>query len=211
MRGLTTKELLKQSKIFTDTFEQVPLPMKKILLLDDMLDLLEGELELIEECPLGYAVDGITDPEDLFPALEAATYDLIILDLHMQKKDGFQCLREIRSHNKRIPIIIYSGHLHESNSSALIEAGASMLISKPAPADLFLNAIKSLIDPASETCLILEKGYLIKEVSLDSVKEQIRKKIKSGHTSLQELAKAVSISQEYLNYLITRFNLVSRG
>ncbi len=185
--------------------------MKKILLLDDMLDLLEGELELIEECPLGYAVDGITDPEDLFPALEAATYDLIILDLHMQKKDGLQCLREIRAHNKSIPIIIYSGFLHENNSSALIEAGASMLISKPAPADLFLNAIKSLIDPASETCLILEKGYIIKEVSLDSVKEQIRKQIESGATSLQELAKAVSISQEYLNYLVTRFNLTSRG
>ncbi|MBP9864960.1 MAG: response regulator [Candidatus Omnitrophica bacterium] len=185
--------------------------MAKILLLDDMLDLLEGELELIEECPLGYTVDGITNPEDLLPSLEAAAYDLIILDLHMQKKDGFQCLREIRAQNKKIPIIIYSGFLHENNSTALIESGASMLVSKPAPADLFLNAIKSLIDPASSTCLILEKGYIIKEVALDSVKDQIRRKIDSGLTSLQELAKAVSISQEYLNYLITRFNLTSRG
>lgn len=184
--------------------------MAKILLLDDMLDLLEGELELIEECPLGYSVDGITDPEDLFPALAAEKYDLIVLDLHMQKKDGLQCLREIRVHNKKIPIVIYSGFLHENNSQALIEAGASMLISKPAPADLFLNAIKSLIDPASKTCLILEKGYMIKEVSLESVKEQIKNNIRSGVTAMPELSKAVSISQEYLNYLITLFNLTSR-
>lgn len=181
--------------------------MAKILLLDDMLDLLEGELELLEECNLGYEVDGITNPEELFPALEVTDYDLIVLDLHMQKKDGFQCLREIRAQNKTIPIIIYSGFLHESNSEALIEAGASMLVSKPAPADHFLNAIKSLIDPKSDTCIILEDGYKIKEVNLEEIKEKIKAKIAEGITSTGDLAKAVSLSEEYLNYLITRFNL----
>lgn len=181
--------------------------MAKILLLDDMLDLLEGELELIEECGLGYEVDGITNPEELFPSLEVTNYDLIILDLHMQKKDGFQCLREIRAQNKNIPIIIYSGFLHESNSEALVEAGASMLVSKPAPADHFLNAIKSLIDPKSDTCIVLEKGYQIKEVKLEDLKQQIKSKIDSGINSITELAKEVSLSEEYLNYLIARFNL----
>lgn len=183
--------------------------MAKILLLDDMLDLLEGELELIEECNLGYEVDGITNPEELFPSLEVTKYDLIVLDLHMQKKDGFQCLREIRAKDKEVPIIIYSGFLHESNSEALIEAGASMLVSKPAPADHFLNAIKSLIDPASDTCIILEQGYKIKEVKLDDLKEEIKQKIAEGISSIPDLAKAVSLSEEYLNYLIARFDLAS--
>jgi len=183
--------------------------MAKILLLDDMLDLLEGELELIEECELGYEVEGITDPEELFPALESTDFDLIILDLHMGKKDGFQCLREIRETNKKVPIIIYSGFLHESNSEALIEAGASMLVSKPAPADHFLNAIKSLIDPNSDTCIILEDGYKIKKVKLDEMKDRIKEKIADGILTTGELAKAVSLSEEYLNYLIARFDLAS--
>lgn len=58
---------------------------------------------------------------------------VILLDLNMPKKDGRQCLKEIKSHPalKKIPIIIYSTSSNPDDVSYAYENGASSYIIKP--------------------------------------------------------------------------------
>ena len=58
---------------------------------------------------------------------------VILLDLNMPKKDGRECLREIKTNDKlkQIPIIIYSTSSNPDDISYAYENGASSYITKP--------------------------------------------------------------------------------
>jgi CheY-like chemotaxis protein len=58
---------------------------------------------------------------------------VIMLDLNMPKKDGRECLKEIKANPKlnRIPIVIYSTSNNPDDISTSYELGASSYITKP--------------------------------------------------------------------------------
>ncbi|MES2762638.1 MAG: response regulator [Bacteroidota bacterium] len=58
---------------------------------------------------------------------------VILLDLNMPKKDGRECLKEIKSHPKlkTIPIVIYSTSSNPDDVAYAYEHGASSYITKP--------------------------------------------------------------------------------
>lgn len=58
---------------------------------------------------------------------------VILLDLNMPKKDGRECLREIKGNPnlKRIPVIVYSTSSNPDDMSYAYEHGASSYITKP--------------------------------------------------------------------------------
>jgi CheY-like chemotaxis protein len=58
--------------------------------------------------------------------------DVLFLDLNMPRKNGAECLSEIK-HNKKLkhlPVVIYSTHLHERDDDLLYEEGAHYYIRK---------------------------------------------------------------------------------
>ncbi|HEY1040042.1 MAG TPA: response regulator [Bacteroidia bacterium] len=58
---------------------------------------------------------------------------VILLDLNMPKKDGRECLKELKAHPrfKKIPIVIYSTSSNPDDISYAYEHGASSYITKP--------------------------------------------------------------------------------
>lgn len=58
---------------------------------------------------------------------------VILLDLNMPKKDGRECLKEIKTNSKfnKIPVIIYSTSSNPDDISYAYEMGASSYITKP--------------------------------------------------------------------------------
>src|SRR4029434_1162145 len=54
-------------------------------------------------------VDGITQFQD-------QSFDLVISDVVMPRKDGFQTVRELRQMTNEVPIIVMSGGLQLSNN-----------------------------------------------------------------------------------------------
>jgi len=61
------------------------------------------------------------------------TPKVILLDLNMPKKDGRECLKEIKANQRlnKIPIIIYSTSSNPDDISYAYEHGASSYITKP--------------------------------------------------------------------------------
>lgn len=64
--------------------------------------------------------------------------DVLFLDLNMPRKNGFECLLEIKKHPKlkNLPVIIYSTSLHEEVATVLHSTGAHYYVKKPDYAEL---------------------------------------------------------------------------
>lgn len=107
-----------------------------ILLADDDADdrmLFEEALKEVDDTTqLTTAVDG----ENLMEILEKEHPKnplVIFLDLNMPKKNGFECLKEIKQTDKLkdIPVIVYSTSCQEESIDKMYEYGASYYICKP--------------------------------------------------------------------------------
>ncbi|KIH95226.1 hypothetical protein SPBR_03883 [Sporothrix brasiliensis 5110] len=82
------------------------------------------------------AADGVECTDTVF-ARPHDYYSLILCDLHMPRKDGYQACREIRgweakgNYKKKIPIIALSANVMSDVYDKCIEAGFSKYITKP--------------------------------------------------------------------------------
>ncbi len=77
--------------------------------------------------------DGMYLMENLLALDPAALPDFIFLDINMPRKSGFECLAEIRKHEKLkdLPVVIHSTSSHPDNIQRAMEAGASFYAVKP--------------------------------------------------------------------------------
>jgi DNA-binding NarL/FixJ family response regulator len=65
---------------------------------------------------------------------------VLFLDLNMPRKNGAECLMEIKKsvELKELPVIIYSTSLHEDTATALYNAGAHYYLQKTTLSDLII-------------------------------------------------------------------------
>jgi len=57
-------------------------------------------------------------------------FDMVLLDYHLNQGNGLSCLRRIRTHDPRLPIIAISGVATSEIAAELLEAGADDYFSK---------------------------------------------------------------------------------
>jgi len=104
---------------------------RKILVVDDeklIRDLLRGYL-----IKLGYEIREAADGEQAIKELGREDFDLLICDVEMPNKDGWQVIREARSNpkTKDIPVIILTGKGEEDDIVKGYELGTDYYITKP--------------------------------------------------------------------------------
>jgi CheY-like chemotaxis protein len=132
-----------------------PSKSAEILLIEDN----PGDRELIQEAlQSGRVMNRIsvaTDGEEAMAFLnrthgleQAPRPDLILLDLNIPRKDGFEVLKEIREHPElsRIPVVILTSSQAERDILKSYNLRANCFISKPVDVDEFLAVVRSAGD-----------------------------------------------------------------
>lgn len=109
---------------------------------DDCLFFKDALKELNIAAQVTVVSDGVELMEFLVPG-EAKIPNAIYLDLNMPRKNGQECLREIRAIDalKHVPVIIFSTSLNIEAVNKLYSLGATYYIRKPAE----FNALKNVI------------------------------------------------------------------
>ncbi len=105
----------------------------------------------------------VHDGEQLMQWLDNETNklpDMIFLDLNMPRKNGFECLAEIKQHEKlkSMPVVIFStSNVHEE-INAVFKTGADVYIRKPRSFEQLVKVIQHALCMATEN--IVAKGKL---------------------------------------------------
>jgi len=108
-----------------------------LLLCDDDLDDCSFFKEALEALPQSTNLTIMHDGEELMHHLTKETDKLphaLFLDLNMPRKNGFECLVELKLNKKlqQLPVIIFSTSLDEEVVNLLHKNSASYFIQKPA-------------------------------------------------------------------------------
>ena len=123
---------------------------KNIFIADDDSDdliLFEDALrEICKDSQLTTAKDG----HQLMQILDAKVPpppDVIFLDLNMPRKNGFECLKEIRETPKliNIPVVIFSTSSNENIIDTTFSLGANCYICKPNTHQLLKQVIEKVL------------------------------------------------------------------
>jgi len=103
--------------------------MARILIVEDEPDIalaLEDDLRVE-----GHDVAVIADGSTAIREGRNASWDLIVLDVMLPKKDGFEVCRELRKAGVRTPIILLTARTQEAEKVLGLELGADDYVTKP--------------------------------------------------------------------------------
>ena len=101
---------------------------KRVLIVDDDKKLRELLTEYLEE--FGFQVSTRSDGRRILSAIKTETPDIIILDIMMPHKDGFEILREIQTAFS-VPVIMLTARGEDADRIVGLELGADDYLSKP--------------------------------------------------------------------------------
>jgi len=138
---------------------------KKILVADDnanMVNLIKYNLK-----KAGYGVVEAMDGEEALSRALSEKPDLIILDVNMPKKSGFEVCRELRKKPEMIlvPIVIISARSQEYDKLAGFSFGADDYITKPFKVEVLVKRVGQLIGGRRSRGILKDQNTAGKSIS----------------------------------------------
>ncbi|MBA2961968.1 MULTISPECIES: response regulator transcription factor [Ramlibacter] len=115
----------------------------RLLLVED--DTMIGEAVLDALRAEHYAVDWVRDGAMAETALATASYDLVLLDLGLPRRDGLEVLRGLRARRLTTPVLVATARDAVGDRIAGLDAGADDYVVKPYDTDELLARIRALI------------------------------------------------------------------
>jgi two-component system alkaline phosphatase synthesis response regulator PhoP len=79
----------------------------------------------------GYEVTLVNDGAQAVPRALGESFDLILLDVMLPNKDGFEVCRQLRHQGLTIPIILLTAKTHEAEKILGLDVGADDYVTKP--------------------------------------------------------------------------------
>ncbi|MCB0746406.1 MAG: response regulator [Ignavibacteriales bacterium] len=134
-----------------------------ILIIDDEKVILDAIQKIVSLD--NFSSDACLDVDEALLKLETNTYKLIISDIMMPGKDGFQLLEILRQKKIATPVIITTGFSTLENAVKALYEGAIGFIPKP----FTLDELVSIVARGLEYNKIFKNKYSLKARSMDEL------------------------------------------
>jgi len=124
----------------------------RILLVDDEPEIRELYGEMLEIC--GCTVDTAPDGAEAVSRATADGYDLVVMDLHMPKMDGFESIARIRKADRHTPVIVITGFYPEDMVARRLQSmhvEVEDTLMKPVTFSAFWRAVTHLGAPGASS------------------------------------------------------------
>ena len=144
--------------------------MKRILVVEDETAIAFGlQLDLKSE---GYDVEIESDGENGLRRARKEAFDLILLDVMLPRKDGFEVCRELRRGGSKTPIIMLTARTQEAEKVLGLEIGADDYVTKPFSPRELRARVKAALRRAAEDDL---PTYRFGDVEVDFERCELRR------------------------------------
>jgi two-component system alkaline phosphatase synthesis response regulator PhoP len=142
----------------------------RILVVEDEVGIaLALEDDLTNE---GYSVEVVNDGETAMLRARNETFNLILLDVMLPAKDGFDVCRDLRRAGFRMPIILLTAKTQEAEKVLGLELGADDYVTKPySPRELRARINAALRRSSVETGEIYRFG----QIEVDFTRHEVRR------------------------------------
>jgi len=199
--------------------EKTTTSMTRVLIADDHAVFRDG-LRRILEASVDLEVAGETD--DGHKALELArdaTPDVLILDISMPGRPALDVVEELARRLPQVRVLILTAHPEDQHAVRFLQAGASGYVTKTAPAETLLDAIRKVAqggkhispDLAERIAFSVGPGSALRPHERLSPREyQVMRLIASGRTPTQiasELCLSVKTVSTYRSRILEKMDL----
>ncbi|MDU1911997.1 response regulator transcription factor [Fusobacterium sp.] len=93
----------------------------------------------------GYSVDSCHDGEEAINYIKSASYDIIIMDIMMPQKDGYEVLKEIRYEGNPVPVLFLTAKDALEDRVKGLDLGADDYLVKPFHFEELMARIRVMI------------------------------------------------------------------
>ncbi|MFB9887411.1 response regulator transcription factor [Balneatrix alpica] len=101
----------------------------RILLIEDNHELAEAISEYFRH--LGHPLDWVESAEQAENILGYQSFDLLVLDINLPGKDGYQFLRSLRRQGKSVPVLVLTARAAIDDRVSALDLGADDYLVKP--------------------------------------------------------------------------------
>lgn len=105
------------------------MPKRHILVVEDDNNIRQGLVDALES--EGYATSQAPDGERALQLAGAGGIDLILLDIMMPEKSGYEVCRELRKSGSQVPVIMLTAKGEEIDKVVGLQLGADDYVTKP--------------------------------------------------------------------------------
>jgi DNA-binding response OmpR family regulator len=145
-------------------------PMARILVVEDEANIaLALEDDLKKE---GYDVEIVGDGERACGRALEEAFDLILLDVMLPHKDGFDICRDLRRARVRTPILMLTAKTQEAEKILGLELGADDYVTKPYSPRELRARIKALLRRAKDD---LPDDFRFGDIEVDFARYEVRR------------------------------------
>ena len=132
----------------------------------------------------GYEVEVAGDGETAIKKGQQPKFDLILLDVMLPRKDGFEVCRELRRAGVRTPIILLTARTQEAEKVLGLELGADDYVTKPFSPRELRARIKAAL---RRSAAVVPRTYQFGDVEVDFQRCQLRRRGKAVEVTPLEL------------------------
>lgn len=129
---------------------------KRVLIVEDDPSVGQSLKQVLEGA--NYEVIWATDGQQGIDAFATEDIDLLILDINLPKKQGWDVFEEMTNKNPLIPIIVATGLVNQREVAKL--AGVGALLEKPIEVPMLLQVMEELLVEPKENRLRRLCGHL---------------------------------------------------
>ena len=187
---------------------------KRILIAEDDANIRSGLIDALEID--GHEAHGVGDGAAAISQFRQEKWDLLILDLMMPEKSGYEVAREVRAIGSDVPILMLTAKSEEIDKVLGFEMGTDDYVTKPFSVRELLARIKALLRRSSPGSSDSQKSgavpvnFSIGSVQVDGKRYEIRANDKIHSLTPREL-KLLSLFRERVGEALSRDYLLDHA
>lgn len=178
----------------------------KILIVEDEERLAKSLKKALEK--EGFAADYVTNGEVAQSRIEICykDYDLVVLDLMLPKKDGFEVCREVRAKGIKIPILVLTARFDTDAKVKTLNMGADDYLVKPFSFEELLARVRALLRRPAEAIPV---ELHVQDVTLNNTTRKVTVSNREIKLTVKEFA-LLEYLMRHPNQVINRNQILDR-
>lgn len=155
--------------------------MKHILIVDDHQIVLDGLRSLLEAYKDIDIIEEASSGDDALKKVYEGNIDIVLLDINLPDKNGFEVCKEIKNYNKNVKVIALTMHGDAGYLSKMLKMGVDGYLLKNAGREEIITAITTVTEGSQYFSkevinnMLLEKAQVQKKKTPDFIQKLTRR------------------------------------